>query len=778
MQSPLIEWGRNAFIVGIVLALVLVIPTAWFPFQLTKVAAFSIALAIAALLFVLGGGTRELLRARGFYGALLVGLLPLSYLLSLQISSDPSVGWAGYSVEAGTVLFATLLFLSFIFAFAFFRTLRPVRTLLTVLTLSLLGAIIFQWLSVAFGTNLIPFATFADRSVNLIGKWNDLGLLVGLLALLMMVRAELSESSVLFRAGAVVGGLILVVLLGLINFPLVWALILVGALAIGTIKFVSQRSLPAEGDEISLARLPLLSGAAALIATTFLFFGTQFNTGLTGIFPVTSLEVRPSYQSTLDVHGASGVGSLSTRIAGTGPNTFGQQWLLHKPSEVNQSLFWNVDFNVGFSTLLTALGTVGLLGVIALLIPLALIIAAVARVLRYPVLGKEDRATAAALVVGSLFLYAALAFYVPSQNLLLLAFVLFGTTFGFLWRQGREAVAAQPAPSRALALGVGGAALVLLVLVLATSGVTVRRFVSEIFVNRGVVALQAGDATGAFGYAARAAGIETTGNVLRLAASAGANRLSQIANDTSLPQEQARADFEAMLGQTVLAGQQAAEENPGDYRPHLILASVYDFLTTLGVEGAYESAVATYAQAAAHNPQNPAIPLALARLEAARGNAEGARAKVTESLTLKPNYTDAILFVVQLDVAQNDIPAAIQAATAAAQTAPGVAPIWFQLGLLYYAAGNSANAVTALEQAVALVPDYANAKYFLGLSYYAQGRSEESIRQFEDLLRTNPGNAEVALILNNLVAGNPPFEGAVPPVTDTPEDRPTAPIEE
>jgi tetratricopeptide (TPR) repeat protein len=767
-------WSRNLYLAGIVLALVLVVPTVWFPFQLTKVAVFALCAAAALVLFIMTGGMRELVRSHGFRLVLLIGALPLAYLVSALLAADPSVAYLGYGLESGTVLFITLSALAFILAFALFRTQRTVRTLLSVLAGALGVAVVFQLVSVAFGTNVIPFETFADRSVNLIGKWNDLGLLVGLLFMLLLARVELSAASPLSRAGVAGIGLVLAVLLGVINFTLVWALLLVFALGLGVVAYLTGRAQDA-GD---VARMPVLSAVVAVIAALFLFFGQSFNVGLTSVFPVSSLEVRPSYTSTMDINAASREGGISRLFFGVGPNSFGQQWLLHKPAEVNQSAFWNVDFNVGFSTLSTAFGMVGLAGLLAWLVPLVLVGMAALRVMRRSILGKDDKPLAGALIVGSLFLFAALVFYAPSQNLLLLAFVVWGSSFGYLWRQGREAAPAEEAPARVALVGTGVLALALIVLAVSTAGLSMRRFVSEIFVNRGVLALQSQDAAMAFTYAARAAGVETTGNALRLAASAGAATMGQIAQNTELPEEQARTSFEAALGQTVLAGQQAALLNPGDYRPHLILGNVYDFLAQLGVEGAYTAAAQAYADAGSRNPSNPGLPLAVARLEGAQRNLESARAKAAEALTLKPNYTDAILFVVQLDVAQNDLPAAIAAANTAAQTAPGVAPIWFQLGLLHYAAGDSESAVGALERAVALVPNYANAKYFLGLSYYAQSRNEDAIRQFEDLAAENPDNAELSLILGNLRFGNPPFEGAQPPVTPEPEARPEAPLEE
>src|SRR5882757_4313878 len=98
MYSKLFSWSRGVYLAGIVLALVLVVAIAWFPFQLAKVAVFAVLLAVAAVMFVVGGGTREVLKSHGFYGVLLIALLPLSYLLSSFFSIDKSVAFTGFGV--------------------------------------------------------------------------------------------------------------------------------------------------------------------------------------------------------------------------------------------------------------------------------------------------------------------------------------------------------------------------------------------------------------------------------------------------------------------------------------------------------------------------------------------------------------------------------------------------------------------------------------------------------------------------------------------------------
>ncbi len=351
MHSRLISWSRYALLGGIVLALVFVIPTAWFPFQLSKIAVFSIALLLATILFVVGGGARELPRVHGFYAALLVGLLPVLYALSAFFSPDRSLSITGFSVETDTVLFVLLASLCYLMSFVLFRTLRTARMLTAVVFWSLIVAVAFQLISIVFGSSAIPLQTFADRSINLIGKWNDLGLLAVLLSIVLFIRVELSVASTLWRIGAGVGGVLLVGLLGLVNFPLAWALLFSGCVLLGLLALLrqraDQRAEPIGGLSVA-AVVPWYPVAGAAVAIIFLLYGGAINTGLTRLFPVSSLEVRPGLQSTLDVAGAARQGSLRATLLGTGPNTFGSSWLAHKPAEVNRTPFWNLDFNVGY----------------------------------------------------------------------------------------------------------------------------------------------------------------------------------------------------------------------------------------------------------------------------------------------------------------------------------------------------------------------------------------------------------------------------------------------
>ena len=752
------QWSRGLFLAGIVLALVAVVPIAWFPFTITKVALFAACALAAALCFFAGGGISELGTSHGLRGAALVMLLPVVYAISLMLSVDPSVGLAGYGVEVDTVLFATVAAAAFILAFAHFRTLRTATQLMTVLFWALVVATVFQLVSVLFGA--IPLATFADRSVNLIGKWNDLGLLVGLLLVLSLVRVEFSPLSRIAHWLHIGFGVLLLGLLAVINFATVPAILLPAALVVALVSFLGARRVPVA---------PLVVAAVSIV---LLMWGAALNTGITKLLPVSSLEVRPSWDSTLQVVGASHAGAKDLFL-GTGPSTFTEAWIKHRPAEVNQSQFWNLDFSVGYSSLLTTYGTVGILGVLAWLMPALLVLAGVLRAVRMRLVEREDRATVVALALGALWMWAAFAVYVPSGNLVLLGMVLAGAAFGFLWRQGQSAAAS---PSRLVQLG----ALVLGLVVVAASAwgaaAINRRLVAEAYVGHGSSLLAKGDVDGALKYANKAVKIEATSDTLRFALLADSNKLNALAQDTKTPAAELQTTFASVFQDATNMAQRARAASPHDYRPVFTLGQLYDLLANLKVQGAAAQAASAYTSAAQLNPTNPQIALFQARLAAVTGDSAAVEKHIKQALTLKPNYTDAMLLVVQLAVANNDLNTALQASQAAVQSAPGIPSLWFQLGLLLYTGNDTKNAATALEQALSLQSDYANAQYFLGLSYYAQNRTQDAIGQFQKLVVSNPDNAEVKLVLANMQAGKKPFDGATPPATTPPQDRTTAPV--
>jgi tetratricopeptide (TPR) repeat protein len=766
---PLISWARYVCIAGLFVALIGIIPAVWFPLQLGKIAMFAVLMFVASLLFLLGGGAGGVQGKRGTYAAFLPFCIPLVYLISYACSTDRSVALFGYAIDSDTVLFALLCSVTFLFSFFLFRRFSSARALLGSVFAATVVALVFQFISILFGTHVLS-ALFSDASVNLVGKWNDLGLLAGLVLVLLIAGLELVPLTRVRLIAASVVTAVFVLFLALVQFPLAWGLVLSSCVVIGLWSFFSRPKHDGGMKTQWMRSLPWLPIAGIIISIIFLLWGSVVQGGLVKVFPVSSLEVRPSVSTTLDIVRSSHGSSFKRFLVGTGPNTFADDWFLYKPVGINQSQFWNLDFNAGYSTFATVLGSIGLLGALALLLPLILVLLGLVRVIRSSAsFSVHERLLALSMGLASVYLWASAFMYVPSENMILLAFVLSGASFALSMKSDMPDAPKTRLKHMFFTVVIG----ISVLLLLATAGLIARRYLTEVYTNQGLYALQQNDINGALASANKALHIEQVSDPMQLSVLAGTAAMQALVSATTTPNAAMQQQFTALAQTTLANGQQSIARYPGDYHGYLNLGKAYDLLASVGVQGAYDSAKQMYAAAAARNPTDPEIPLNLGHLESVHGDTAATTAALQKALSLKSDYTDAILFVVQLDVTNKDIASAINAAKAAVNSAPGVASIWFELGLLYYSNNDTKDAIQPLEQAITLEPDYANAKYFLGLSYAGQNRTADAIQQFKDLEATNPDNSQVQLILSNLAAGKAPLDGTAPAQGGT-----TAPIQQ
>ncbi len=772
MQNiKLISLARGVYILGAVLSLIFLIPSTWFPFQLGKIALFSIGLSISMILFIVGGGLRDLFKS-GHKSTFFVATLPLVYLASFYFSLDRSMGVSGFSVEADTILFITLGALVFFLASALFSNASSARTFLVWIFGAIAVAAVFQCFVILFGAGILPQA-FADRSLNIVGKWYDLGLVISLLSLFVLLWAEFIDHSRKYRIISWIIAGLSVVLLSVIQSSLTWSILLIFFSLFLILLLVSARSSVDNSEKSSSQTMPWAPIAVVLVSALFLLFGSSLNTTVSKVFPVSSIEVRPSFSSTVNLIRVSHGDSFTRTLLGTGPQTFGEVWLINKDANINKTRFWNYDFIVGSSVFMTAIVTTGALGAFAWLIPLFLVLYGLMRAVRSAKYNANEKSIALCLSLCAMFSWATILFYVPSQNVILLAFALCGTAFGF--SMGGAKIQETEKTS---SLGKKITILISLILIGVSLWVTasiVRRFVAESYTNQGAHYLNIGNIDKALLYAMKARRIEETGNNLRLIVMADTVKLQQLGSRVT-PTKEETEQFVALVLKVQEESLRGIALHKYDYRTYLVAGRAEHLLASAKIPNTYELAKQAYMSVVLLNPTSPEIALLLAQLEVANGNEKMGQTYLAQALTLKPDYTDAILFAVQMYIASNDAPNAIAAARAAVKSAPGMPAIWFELGLLYYSTSDTANALLVFEQALRIEPSYANAKYFLGLSYVAQKRTQDAVVLFKDLTKTHPDNLEVAFILSNLEAGNPPFYKARAPVTPTPQTRAKAPI--
>jgi tetratricopeptide (TPR) repeat protein len=124
----------------------------------------------------------------------------------------------------------------------------------------------------------------------------------------------------------------------------------------------------------------------------------------------------------------------------------------------------------------------------------------------------------------------------------------------------------------------------------------------------------------------------------------------------------------------------------------------------------------------------------------------------------------------QLKASENDVEGAIAYAVEAIKSAPNDPATYVQAGLLFYGKKDYANAVFALKTALEKDPNNANIAYFLALALRDGGEPKLAKPLADELLRRNPGNADLERFINSLTPTAAP-EVAAPAKTTTKKAR-------
>ena len=670
----------------------------------------------------------------------------------------------------GTLLFVLLTALASIF----FRETRRISRLYHGLFAGALIIALFQIARFVGGPDFLSLGLFGGSTDNLLGKWNDMGLLFGAIALLSVLGLQFLSLRGFKKWGLYAVLALSVVVLSVVNFSLAW--ILLGVFSITIFVYgLSFGGMPAPiGTASARKRLPILPLVVAIVALIVLLPGDFLANTIASRLNIQNIEVRPSWSATYDITKTT---LKEDPILGVGPNRFATQWLLEKPAGVNETIFWNTDFNFGIGIIPSAATTMGVLGILAWVFFFAVFLYVGGRGVLTQYNDVRDRFYAVSSFSLALYFWVAAVFYVPGIALYMLAFLFTGVFIAFLARVESVRTITFSFSNNPRA---GFLSVLLIIILIIASVVCVYMFAeraaASYLFGRGIAAANiSGDVVRAEALIARAADLYANDAYYRALTEARIARLGVILSQKDVGQETLRAQFQEGLGAAISSARAAVDFDESSYANWLALGGVYEAVVPLKIDGAYENANAAYQEALKRNPHGPAIYVILARLELAKNDTEKAKEYLAAALQNKSNYTEALFLLSQIEASTGNIRGAISQTERASLIAPNDTGVFFQLGFLRYKNGDYDGAISALERAVLLNTVYANAKYFLGLSYAKVGRQGDAIAQFEGIATLNPDNGEVRNILNNLRSGNDPFADIAPPL---PDDRKEPPIEE
>lgn len=746
-------------------------PVITIPFIFTKVSILALGVLVALALFILARLTRGnvVIPPPLLLGA--IWFVPLAYVLSMLFSGvSIQQAFFGYELGSDTAGFVVLLALLSSLAALTLRRGKEYRTLFRTLAIALGIALVAQVLFLIVA-KVAP--SLAASTTNLIGTFPDMGMAAGLGVVVSLLALRLLSLPSRSRTLIYVGGAVALAVIALVNSPLVWTLVALVALALFIEAIMRHRATGATEDDLDGVALLLADTegetrgtesrslvaplATLAIALFFLIGGQTIGNALVASFGTNLIDVRPSWQSTFDVGSHT---YASSPLFGSGPGTFGEQWLRFRDRTVNETVFWNIDFASGIGSIPTSFVTTGIVGVLAWLAFLALFFFVGIRTLLFRL--PQDafmRFVSVASFVAATYVLTLAVFTVPGPIVLALGFLMVGVFISSLRHASRAnewgiVFAKNPRVGFAIVF-----ALTLLLLGSILAGyVVVERYLASVSYNQSVAALAAGDLAKAETAVSRSVLFAESDRAYQLAAAVGIARMNQIAADQSLQPAEAQQAFQGALSSSIQAALTATTLGANNYQNWAMLGNVYQTVVPLRIEGAYDNAKTAYERAISLNPTSPVLPYVVAQLEIAQGNAAAAEERLIQAITLKRDYTQAIFLLSQLAAQQGRAAEALQAAEAAAYFAPNDPVVLFQVGILRSANRDNQGAIVALSRAVELNPQYANARFFLGVMHALVGNYPAAAEQLEAVAALSPENATaVADDLTALRAGRNPF---------------------
>ncbi|MEI6345821.1 MAG: tetratricopeptide repeat protein [bacterium] len=752
----------------------------------SKTVLFSAVLVVLVAVLIFDALKRSQMRLPYNLFTLSALLVPVLFALSAFFSGDVAQSFFGSRFEIGTAMSVILGTILLFLTSHFFHTKDRVFAFFIAFFSSASLIALHQVIRLVFGPDMLAFGISNSTALTLIGKWNELGVYFGLVAILSLISLEILTLNKTFKTIWSVVLAIALFFLVLTNFNYVWIVVGLSSAIAFSYLYVSRKKSEVPGQK-RVSKSAIIVFALALI---FVFpkgpvwvinHSPQFVQTAVGkvanFFNAGDVEVRPSLSYTIDIAKES---LKHNPIFGVGPNKFVDQWIALKPAEVNQTVFWGSDFLYGIGLVPTYAVTTGLIGILAVLFFLGMF-----GYLGFTQVFKRgrDQFTQYLIIssyVGALYLWIFQVVYIPSEVLFYSAFLFTGIFVACLHRDGAFHYRSfnYGSNARLSFVAVSGLIIILLGSVSFAYYIGEKAYAAYEFTQAAIAVNAKGDLAAGEKALNNAISADPQDVYYRGLVQLGVLKINAVLNNQSLKQEQKTAQISPLLATTLDAAQKAIKQDETGYQNWITLGQLYEGLLPFGYEKAYESAKQAYEKAQTLNTKNPSIILALARLEAANKNLPKAKEIVGQALAMKQNYSEAIYLLSQIQIAEGNLKDAIESVSAIAFLNQNDPTVFFQLGFLQYSNKQYADAVKALERAVTLNNQYSNARYFLGGSYAKLGRQADAAAQFEAIQKLNPDNQEVKTALANLKAGKDPLATTARDTSSTKEPTKKLPVKE
>ncbi len=759
IEQALLAISRNIMVVVFGLLPLFFIPLPFIPFDYGKTILVVGGVFLAIIFFslsVLRSGNVQI-GAPLALGGLWIAVV--SALVSGMLSGDMRDAFIGDDFGVHTGAFILLLALVATTTAVVGHTKATIMRLYMLLAGSALVLGLFHVVRLFVGPEFLSLGLFVDAVSTPVGGWNDLALFFGLSILLSLVALEQLP---LTKWGKSLFGAVIVlalIVLAVVNFFAVW--IVLGLVSLIMLMYgltkdrFSEKTLSFEGKKNALSiESIVLSTLVFIVSLMFIIGGSTAGNMLSRLTGISYLEVRPSIEATVDI-GRNVY--AENALVGIGTNKFADAWRLYKDPSINETVFWATDFKGGSGYIPTLFVTTGIFGVVAWLLFFGLFLFAGLRMLFKAV--HVDRFWyffGTSSFVGAVYLWGMSFIYVPGVTMMLLAGVFTSITFvAYTTLLSTRTFSVSIAHNKRAGFALVGVVMLIIVASTSTLYFVGRQYASVHTYGSGLFAAQTGENLEIVEERIASAYAISESDVYALQlASYQLSKINALLGVAELSDEQEQ-ELQASIQNGINAGQIAVDQDPTEPTNLTLLGSIYSVLASASVEGASDRAKEMFERARQYDPSNPFYALLLAQLSSRTGDLATARTFALDAVRLKNNYTDALFFLTQLDIAEGKTADAIATTRAIISLEPNNPARYYQLGVLLSANNEIDAAITAFEQAIARDTNYANARYFLALAYAQNGNTDGAREQLESVLALNPGNAEVTTLIERLNAGEP-----------------------
>ncbi len=753
--------ARNVAMLLVFLLPILFLPASVIPFAHTKFMLVALTAFVPLIIWGLARFRDATIMYSNNYVIGLVLLLPLVYFISALLSGNTVNSIIGSGYENGTFIFILLLTTLFVTISTIFTSIASSAKMLLTLCSSFGLLAFIQIIRLIFGAdNILPSIFSSNPTSTLIGSWNDLAVLSGLVVIVSLMALIYAPRIMVMRVFIYINFAMALFLLIVVNLKIVWVMLALLSLTffayfIST-KIANQniKNADSEKDE-KRDNLFKISSTVVVFAVSvlFIFAGTFLGSKISTVLNIQNLDVRPSWDATTEIMMDTYKENI---LFGTGPNTFATTWIQNKPEGVNSTDFWNVDFNSGIGIIPTAFVTTGLIGGVLWLLFIGSIIYIAFRILWARMPNDTTRFIVFATLGGSLYLLCILVMYVPQT-------VILAITFAFVGLFIAVARNVNIVKTRKVSINENHATRFIFVLVFTTTMliittvtvITIQRAYVTSLLERSMQAAQSQDLERAQKLAKRAELLTVTGifggddRVYSILSQVAVINLREVLQgDTEEPDFKEK--FQDAVEDVIVPARTAIDVDSQNYNNHIFLGRIYEQLASIGTQGASEAALASYRTASELNNSNPYIPLLMARTAFNSGNLEDAKIYAEKSIALKRNYADAYYILSQISIKNENTEQAIETTKAAVVLTPDNIGLLFQLGVLQYSEGNYQEAATVLNRAISINPDYSNALYYLALSLLELNDTENALIILNRVKELNPDNEEVEALINSI----------------------------